>query len=179
MQPILTTARLAFHAFTPDDYDLLAGLHADPEVQRYIGGAWTRDVIQRRLDQYVAHHADRGISKWKAYLHDGTFVGRAGISWWEPEGEYEIGYSFARKAWGQGLASEAAIGIRDWFFATTPHDALIGFADAENRASRRVLEKLGMSYLGDKDMGFGGVSSLYRLDRNACEKAAPDRSGAA
>lgn len=165
MNPILETERLVFAPFTPDDYELLAGLHADPEVQRYIGGMWDRPTIQRRLDQYVADHATRGISKWKAYLKDGTFVGRAGISWWPDEQAYELGYTFARAAWGQGLASEAARGIVDWFFATTPHDVLIGFTDVENAGSRRVLEKVGMTWLGDKDMGFGGLSSLYRLER--------------
>lgn len=167
MQPVLETERLLFHPFTPDDFGLLAGLHSDPEVQRYIGGMWTREVIQRRLDQYVAEHAASGVSNWKAYLRDGTFVGRAGISWWEPEGAYELGYSFLRAAWGRGLASEAARGLVDWFWRSTPHDVLIGFADVENLASRRVLEKVGMRWLGDKDMGFGGLSSLYRLERPA------------
>ncbi|HEY8573448.1 GNAT family N-acetyltransferase [Phenylobacterium sp.] len=165
MKPILETERLVFTPFTAEDLDLLASLHSDPEVQRYIGGMWDRETIQKRLDQYVSDQATRGVSKWKAHLRDGTFVGRAGISWWEPESAYELGYSFARAAWGLGLASEAAQGIVDWFFATTPHRTLIGFADVGNLASRRVLEKVGMTWLGDKDMGFGGLSSLYRMDR--------------
>src|SRR6185312_7724452 len=81
-EPILETERLVFHPFTPDDLPLLRDLHSDPEVQRYIGGMWEAEVLQRRLDQYVTDQAARGISKWKAYLKDGTFVGRAGVSWW-------------------------------------------------------------------------------------------------
>ena len=165
-QPILSTERLEFHPFTPDDLPLLVELHSDPEVQRYIGGMWEEGACQRRLDQYVAQQAEFGVSKWKAYLKDGTFVGRAGISWWEPHQAFEIGYSFARAAWGQGLATEAAQAIVEWFFATTPHRLLIGFTDVENLASRRVLEKVGMRWQGDQDLGFGGMSSVYRLERS-------------
>ena len=55
--PIFETERLVFHPFAPDDHGLLADLHADPEVQRYIGGAWTALDIQGRLDSYVAEQA--------------------------------------------------------------------------------------------------------------------------
>ena len=165
--PILETERLAFYPFTPNDYDLLAELHADPQVQRYIGGAWPRDAIQGRLDQYVAEQGAHGFSKWKTYLRDGTFAGRAGISYWDRTGGFELGYAFRRACWGQGLATEAAAAIADWFFATTPHTRLNGFTDVRNIASRRVLERIGMIFVGEEDLGFGGPSALYRLERIA------------
>ncbi|MGZ6015845.1 MAG: GNAT family N-acetyltransferase [Phenylobacterium sp.] len=163
--PILETERLAFHPFTPDDYDLLADLHADPEVQRYVGGLWTRDVIQTRLDTYVAEQARYGFSKWKAYLRDGTFAGRCGVSFWDRIGEFELGYTFRRSAWGQGLATEAAQAVADRFFRVTPHPRLHGFTDVENLASRRVLARIGMAHVGDEDLGFGGISAKYLLER--------------
>jgi RimJ/RimL family protein N-acetyltransferase len=79
-EPILQTERLVFRPFTADDFDLLAGLHSDPEVQRYIGGMWTREEMEERLDHYAAAQLEHGFSKWKAYLRDGTFIGRAGVS---------------------------------------------------------------------------------------------------
>lgn len=162
--PILTTERLVFHPFTPDDLPLLHDLHSDPEVQRYIGGAWEPEAYQRRLDQYVADQAAHGISKWKAYLRDGTFVGRAGVSFWEVTG-FELGYSFKRLAWGQGLATEAARAVVGWTWANTGIARLCGFTEPANLASRRVLEKAGLTYEGEKDLGFGGPSSVYGLDR--------------
>ncbi|WP_374574987.1 GNAT family N-acetyltransferase [Phenylobacterium sp.] len=164
MRPILETERLVFRPFTAEDFDLLAGLHADPQVQRYIGGLWSREVIQRRLDQYVGDQQRLGFSKWKAFLRDGTFVGRAGVSLMPDTGEPEIGYSFARAAWGEGLASEAAIGVVDWMFANTDVAGLIGFAHVDNAASRRVLEKTGMVFEGERD--FDGIpNAFYRLAR--------------
>lgn len=164
-EPILTTERLVFRPFTPEDFDLLAELHADPEVQRHIGGDWSREVIQARLDSYVAEQARFGFSKWKAHLTDGTFVGRIGVSLWERTGEFEIGYSMLRQAWGQGLATEGARAVADNFFRVSDAPHLNGFTAVGNVPSRRVLERIGMVHVGDEDLGFGGLSALYRLNR--------------
>jgi ribosomal-protein-alanine N-acetyltransferase len=165
MTPILETERLVFHPFTPADMPLLVELHGDPEVQRYIGGLWPADAYERRLAQYVADQAAYGVSKWKAHLRDGTFVGRAGVSFWEVTG-FELGYSFKQAAWGQGLATEAAHGIVDWTWANTDIDRLCGFTELANRASQRVLEKVGMVYEGERDLGFGEApSAVYWLCR--------------
>jgi RimJ/RimL family protein N-acetyltransferase len=159
MTPILETQRLVFHPFTPDDRPLLVELHGDPEVQRYIGGLWESEAYARRLAQYVADQATYGVSKWKAYLRDGTFVGRAGVSWWEVTG-FELGYAFKTAAWGQGLATEAARGVVEWTWANTDIDRLCGFTERGNHASRRVL------YEGERELGFGvGPSAVYWLDR--------------
>jgi [ribosomal protein S5]-alanine N-acetyltransferase len=128
--PILETERLVFRPFTPDDFDLLATLHSDPDVQRYIGGMWSREQVQERLDHYVGDQARRGFSKWKVYLRDGSFAGRAGVSVDKTTGEPEVGYSFARAQWGQGLASEASRGVVDWMWANTDVPELTAFAVA-------------------------------------------------
>ncbi len=164
MDPILETERLVFRPFTPDDFDLLADLHSDPEVQRHLGGMWTPQIIQHRLDIYVSDQAERGYSKWKAYLRDGTFVGRAGVTFDRTLGQPELGYSFARAAWGRGLASEAAQAIVDWTFARTAITELIGFASVGNAASRRVLEKVGMVFQDERELQ-GDLCAYYRLAR--------------
>jgi ribosomal-protein-alanine N-acetyltransferase len=163
---ILETKRLIFTPFTLDDVDLLAALHSDPEVQRYIGGMWPREEVQQRVDLYVSDQARYGFSKWKAHLRDGTFVGRAGVSVDPDLGAPELGYSFARAAWGLGLASEAAFAIVDWMFANTDVPELSAFAVSENLASRRVLEKVGMTLEGERER-HGDLCAFYRLKRPA------------
>jgi ribosomal-protein-alanine N-acetyltransferase len=163
--PILTTERLVFRPFTADDYGLLAQLHSDPEVQRYIGGIWSAEEVQKRLDFYVGQQAELGWSKWKAYLKaDGSFVGRAGVSVDLHTAEPELGYSFARRAWGQGLASETARAIVDWMWTNTELAELTAFAVSDNLASRRVLEKVGMSFEGEADR-HGDRCAYYRIKR--------------
>jgi len=163
--PILKTERLVFHPFTPDDLSLLIELHADPEVQRHLGGAWGPADVQRRLDHYVREHAQKGYSKWKVSRPDGSFVGRAGLADWPHTGEVELGYVFRRETWGEGLATEAAQALCAWGFVHLPIDHLIGFTDPANLGSRRVLEKIGMRFLGLREIGAPTLSALYRLDR--------------
>ena len=171
--PILITERLVFRPFTPDDYGLLAQLHSDPQVQRYIGGMWGPEEVQARLDFYVAQQAELGWSKWKAHLKsDGSFVGRAGVSVDKLTGEPELGYSFARCAWGQGLASETAFGIVDWMWANTELAELTAFAVSDNLASRRVLEKVGMAFEGEADR-HGDRCAYYRLKRAGWASSPP------
>lgn len=163
--PILTTARLTLRAFTPADLPLLAELHRDPEVGRYMGGVWSDDQIRAALDRFVADQARFGHAKWAAHLHDGAFAGRAGISVWEPTGELELGYVLKPDYWGQGLATEAAKAVADWAFAHTDVDHIIAFTDPQNFGSQRVLERIGMKRLADRAMGFGGLSAYFEMER--------------
>lgn len=164
-EPILTTPRLVFRPFAPDDFDLMATLHRDPEVGRYMGGVWDDAKIRSRLELFVVEQAERGHSKWAAFTREGAFVGRAGVSYWPPTGEIELGYSLLPAFWGGGLATEAAAGVAAWAFANLPLDHIIGFTDLRNTASQRVLEKIGMTRQPDADIGLGEPSAIYRMDR--------------
>lgn len=173
MRPILETERLVFHPFTDADLPLLMDLHSDPEVQRFMspdGLPMPEVVAQETLDRFVWEQAHAGFSKWKAFLRDGTFVGRAGVSPFPRRGpergrDQEIGYAFKRAWWGSGLATEAAIAVRDLFFANTAHGHLIGFTDPGNHASQRILVKIGMTPLGLHDLGYDKPSALFRMER--------------
>ena len=89
MPTVLRSRRLAFSPFVGSDLNLLIELHSDPEIMRYLspgGLPWPREVIVEKLAGFIAEHAARGHSKWKACLHDGTFIGRAGFAVWPPTG---------------------------------------------------------------------------------------------
>ena len=54
-----------------------------------------------------------------------------------------IGYCLDDTAWGQGFATEAAGAVLQWAFGTLDLNRVQSGADTRNRASERVLEKLG------------------------------------
>ncbi len=164
-RPILTTARLTFRPFTLGDLPLLEELHRDPDVGRYMGGVWEHAQVARRLAQFVEEHAARGHSKWCVHTAEGVFVGRAGVSLWPPTGELELGYAFRPAFWGQGLATEAARAVAEWAFANLGVDHLIAFTDPQNFGSQRVLERIGMKRLPDRDMGFEVPSAYFEMQR--------------
>jgi RimJ/RimL family protein N-acetyltransferase len=84
------------------------------------------------------------------------FLGLAGLMD-KPQGiiglPYKLGtlflaYRLAKSAWGQGVATEAASAILDYGFRNLNCQEVMAFSHAENIRSRRVLEKIGMIFIG-------------------------------
>lgn len=60
----------------------------------------------------------------------------------------EMGYWLGPTYWGRGYATAACRALAAFAFGHTAIDAIDAYPLAENRASRRVLEKLGAVFLG-------------------------------
>ena len=144
--PTLRTRRLVLRGMRADDLQPFAAMNANPEVMRYLGSgkpltaAETWGLMARMLGQWGL----RGYGFFA--LEDaatGRFVGRSGIlhtlDWPEPELAYGVDQPF----WGQGLATESAVAIRDWGFSACGLKLLASFVRPDNAASIGVLRKLG------------------------------------
>lgn len=70
--------------------------------------------------------------------------------------EIEIGYRWARSAWGQGYATEAALSVRNFAFSVLGIRRLIAMIGPSNFASIRVAERIGM--LHEKEVMFEGYT---------------------
>jgi RimJ/RimL family protein N-acetyltransferase len=118
---------------------------ADPEVMRYIGGALDRAQSWRQMALHAGHWALRGYGNWAVERKsDGVLLGRCGL--WNPEGwpGVEIGWKFARHAWGQGYATEAARAALAWGWTVLNAPRLISVIHPDNASSIRVAERLGL-----------------------------------
>ncbi len=150
MKIILETPRLILRRQVLTDLDDLWALYQDPEITRYIPDApRTRAEAQAELEWHRnGHPRNPDLGLW-ATLHKetGRFIGRCGLLPWTIEGrqEVEVTYTIARAFWGQGLATETAMAIRNYAFQTLHLDRLICLVDPDNRASQRVAEKIGMT----------------------------------
>ncbi|MBB3607790.1 GNAT family N-acetyltransferase [Rhizobium sp. BK602] len=147
---ILETPRLILTMWDSGDAALIRQLHATMETTRYLSGAapWTLEKAEERLKSWFAEQARDGVTKYKMLRReDGRFIGRAGFSRFEEEsgrGEFELGYSIRREAWGNGYATEIAGALADWFFRRGIARRFIAFTHPDNVASQRVLQKIGM-----------------------------------
>jgi RimJ/RimL family protein N-acetyltransferase len=76
----------------------------------------------------------------------GLLIGDCGLELIElPDGRAaELGYDFRSDVWNQGFATEAAVAVRDYAFATLNLPRLISLIRVGNLPSRRVAEKIGM-----------------------------------
>lgn len=63
----------------------------------------------------------------------------------------EIGYGIIPEAQNKGFGTEAVKGILDWAFSFGQVDKVIAECLVENKASIKVLEKLGMERIDSKD----------------------------
>ena len=78
--------------------------------------------------------------------------------------EVELGYTFHRAFWGQGLATEISRRAVELGFGDLALPNIIAFAVVEHMASRRVMEKLGFQLESDREIK-GALCAVYRLYR--------------
>jgi RimJ/RimL family protein N-acetyltransferase len=129
----------------PTDRTDFVALEQDPEVMRYLNGGHAVDRAKTPSDTGFLMPEGCEPELWTACRADNSFVGWFGL-WPEPDGQAELGYRLARAAWGQGLATEGAAALVNWGFATQGLALVFACTMAVNQASRRVMQKTGMSY---------------------------------
>jgi RimJ/RimL family protein N-acetyltransferase len=148
---ILETKRLLLRRLEPTDLDDLFALYSDPEVRHYFPeGTLSYQETKEELEWFLDGHPQHPELGLWATIHKETdqFIGRCGLLPWiiDQQPEVEIAYMLAKAYWGQGLGSEAALGIRDYAFEQLGLSRLICLIDRDNIASIRVAEKVGMRF---------------------------------
>jgi RimJ/RimL family protein N-acetyltransferase len=145
----LETERLILNPWQNSDWAAFRPIAEDAAVMRYINGGipWNEEQIRDFVDRQVTLHSDRGFCRWKLEERaSGELIGFCGAGIWRDAVDPEIGWWLARRCWGRGLATEAAqIALRD-LFERVRLERVISVAMPENRASLRVMEKLGLRF---------------------------------
>ncbi len=151
----LQTPRLILRHWCEEDLEPFAAINADPMVMRYLGG---RVLTKPESDSFVKrvrlHFDEHGFGLWAVEVkRAGTMVGFIGLAYphFLPEimPTVEIGWRLSREFWGRGLATEGAAECMRYGFESLAIDALCSVHDPRNVASRRVMEKLGMTFERD------------------------------
>jgi RimJ/RimL family protein N-acetyltransferase len=174
----LETARLRLRPFTPADEDDLCRLYSDPEVMRYIGvgGVRTREQTAEALAKMVGEWGQHGFGMWALLdRRDGRFLGRCGLRPLAGTPEVELGYTLFKDVWGRGLATEAARASVAFGFDKLRLPRLVAIAHPPNRASRRVMEKVGMRF--ERQGPYQDIDCVWyaigRADYLAAQRAEP------
>lgn len=154
MRVFLETERLLLSRFTESDVANLRDLDGDPEVMRFVNGGRPvpRDVIRdETLPRFLrAYECFEGFGVWATIERStGEFVG-----WFEfyprkdagPD-EVELGYRLRRSAWGKGYATEGSRALIRKGFTELGVQRVVAETMAVNAASRRVMEKAGLTYV--------------------------------
>jgi [ribosomal protein S5]-alanine N-acetyltransferase len=159
---MLETRRLRLRRLRPSDEADLVALDSDPDVMRYVGspaGVKSEEETVERARQRIG--GDHGtIGFWRIESRaDGTFYGLGALIRMPTGDDIELAYRLMRPAWGQGIASEAGAALVEYAFGTLGLPRLVAVTYPDNRASQRVLDKLGFMRHGDLD--YKGVRTAY------------------
>jgi RimJ/RimL family protein N-acetyltransferase len=143
----LRTKRLLLRSFRETDVDDALAYRNDPEFARFL----------RHIPQpFTRAHADDFVrvnmtEPWETYptfavVHGGHVIGTVNLSINRSKRNAMLGYAIARSHWGQGLTVEGATAVLAWGFIEHALDHVWASTDIPHVQSRRVMEKLGMTF---------------------------------
>jgi RimJ/RimL family protein N-acetyltransferase len=183
---IITTERLILRHWRKSDREPFARLNADPRVMEFMPHVFSREESDALADRIESHFRELGFGLCGVELRrDGSFIGFLGLNVPSFEAHFtpcvEIGWRLEAGHWGQGLATEGAKSVVRYGFETLDLHELVSFTVPANAASRRVMEKLGMTHDPADDFDHPRLPAghplrrhvLYRLKRSACNSGSP------
>jgi [ribosomal protein S5]-alanine N-acetyltransferase len=154
MRIIAETPRLILREMVSEDAAGMFELDSDPEVLLYLGTPPMTQIEQSRdlIRQVQQQYADHGVGRVTVILKStGEYIGWSGLKFNLPELNgctryYDLGYRFLPRFWGCGYGLEAAQASMDYGFNTLQIDSIYAGAMIDNIGSRRILEKVGMTF---------------------------------
>ena len=139
----LQTERLVLRPFQPSDVGFLFDRATAPGFGRFVN--LPEPYTEADAFRFVARHLERAWGTAPAFVAtlDGQPVGDVTTGMYV-EGAVELGWGVHPASWGRGFATEAARAVMRWLFDGRGVDRVFARCNAENAASWRVMEKLGM-----------------------------------
>ncbi|PWY92273.1 putative GNAT family acetyltransferase [Aspergillus heteromorphus CBS 117.55] len=103
-----------------------------------------------------------------ASLAESKMIGMVSLMKGEPPNAYtqpDVGYTILPEESGKGYATEAGIGLIEYARRELGVEGVFGFCRVDAARSRRVLEKIGLEFRGERNLRvFGGArSAVYAL----------------
>jgi ribosomal-protein-alanine N-acetyltransferase len=149
LQLPIRTQRLHLREFTKDDLDGVFSYSADPRVTRYLFFVpRDRDRAADYLEEILESQRERPRTRFELAVEESSsaaVIGACDLSLIERD-VVDLGYMLGHPHWGQGYATEIALALADAAFFDLRADRVISTVDVNNRASIRVLEKIGMRW---------------------------------
>ena len=149
--PTVTTARLLLRPFRTEDAEPLFHILGEEGVLRYFPSPDPPplDRVERFVIRQLQHWEEHGFGWWAVEPRDeARLIGWNGLQYLPETDEVEVAFLLSRPYWGRGLAAEGARAGLHFGFAQLGIEQIVAIVHRENRASQRVIEKLGMTMAG-------------------------------
>lgn len=149
----LLTERLRLRPIEPRDRDPFVAMSADPDVMHFFASPFAPEKSDEHLARYRAQFLRDGFGFLTLeHRQTGQYLGLVGMQPMIiavpnlPQPAVEIGWRLAKAAHGHGYATESARAVLTDAFNTHHLPEVVAVIAPGNTASRRVAEKLGMTY---------------------------------
>jgi [ribosomal protein S5]-alanine N-acetyltransferase len=149
----LITDRLLLREFVEEDWAAVLAYQSDSRYLRFYH--WTErneTDVRGFVRMFLRQQQEQPRLKYQLAIirqADGRLIGNCGVRIRDSGSRHgDIGYEIAADEWGQGYATEAARAMMAFGFNELKLHRVWANCLAENIASARVLEKLGMQLEG-------------------------------
>ena len=145
---MLETARLILRPFNKNDVDSVFAMRSNIDVMRFIREPQTRRAEAESWIDLVSSRWEKEKIGFCAVIEKSSnqFIGWCGLWRLKETDEIEVGYALVKDFRGKGCAVEAAEAVLTYGFEELNLKEIVAVARPENRASWRVMERLGMTY---------------------------------
>ena len=145
---LIETERLILRESVVSDAPNLFEMNSDPEVLKYTGDvAFTSVEETEELIRNYVDYKKYGYGRWTTIVKaTNEVIGFCGLKYLEDIHETDLGYRWKRNHWGKGYATEAGVACLQYGFEKLGLAQIVAQVLKDNKASVRVLEKLGMRY---------------------------------
>jgi RimJ/RimL family protein N-acetyltransferase len=171
----ITTERLRLRRSTAEDAEAISAYRSDPEVHRMQGWERTDPEGVRKEIEEMAPRRPGEPGGWVQFTveerNDGALVGDVGLSPADGEpGVIKVGYTIDPSYQRRGYATEAVAALVEYAFDTLGARIVRAYADADNVASHRVAEHVGMRLIERfQHRDADGVWSVVRYERRRAD----------
>lgn len=157
----IETERLLLRQFLLADIDEIYAIYSQDEVMRYVGIIRTREEVEKYIANMLNSWKSNQFGMWAiAWKNEAKILGDGGLCFLEgTPPEIEVGYVLDKPYWNLGVATEVAKASLRYGFEVLNLDRIVAVANPKNFASRRVMEKVGMTY--EKDAFYYKTDVVY------------------
>jgi RimJ/RimL family protein N-acetyltransferase len=167
----IKTDRLILRGWKSSDVEPFVSLNADPRVMEFFPATLSRTETEAMVSTIEARIGRDGFGFWAAELKETRgFIGFIGLNVpgyplpFSPC--VEVGWRLAFDCWGKGYAQEGAYAALAFGFERMGLKEIVSFTTVNNVRSRRVMERVGMTYDAQGDFDHPKLPEYHPLRRH-------------
>lgn len=146
------TSRLRLRDWKEEDLEPFCRLNADEQVMKYFPKPLSTEETNEFYEVIEAEFRECGFGLYAVEIKESkTFIGFIGFHRATFAAGFtpciEIGWRLKKEAWGYGYATEGASACLQHGFHTLDFDEVYSFTADVNIPSKKVMEKIGMSFI--------------------------------